>query len=352
MKKRLILLHWFNLALTGVTLATAIGSLIPSQYFPGISVLTLLLPLLVVPHVIALIFWLRIKAKKAKTNLIGLLIVTVPLIAQWPFARAQESTNDEVKVATYNVRAFYQTNNAPQEIGNWTQEQAIDILCMQEVRRNAAHAIAQHYPFRTYAPKGKNYSVAIYSKYPIIKHAPLVYSSLTTDGYAKTSAQYADVVLPFDTVRILNVHLSSTGLQDQDMELVHSRDELLEAGQFVLDKLASTDKNRGLQANHIVDWVKESPYPVILTGDFNGVPGGNLYWRLLRHLKDPYIMNGYGTMGSFEPLARRGLFFKIDWTLHSPEIDSKGQYIEDLSLSDHRPLITRFSPSPPSLQKD
>ena len=330
----------------------AIGSLIPSQLIPGISVLVLLLPLLVIPHSVALLFWLRFNPRKSSANLIGLAIITVPLMAQWPYTQGEEVSQDEVKIATYNVRAFYQTSGAAQKIGNWSQQESIDILCMQEIRRSAATPLAKHYPYRTYAPRAKNYSVAIYSKYPILKHSPLVYTSLSTKGYAKTSAQYADIALPFDTVRILNVHLSSTGLQDQDMDVVHSRDELLETGQFVLSKLAATDRNRGLQANHIVEWVKESPHPVILAGDFNGVPGGNLYWRLLRQLDDPYILNGYGTMGSFEPLARRGLFFKIDWTMHSTDLHSKGQYIENINLSDHRPLVTRFSPEPPTPQGD
>ncbi|MDC0615262.1 endonuclease/exonuclease/phosphatase family protein [Schleiferiaceae bacterium] len=352
MKKRLILLHWLNLALTGATLAMAIGSLIPTQFVPGISVLVLLLPLLVIPHLVALLFWIRLNPRKSSTNLIGLAIIAFPLMAQWPYARAEEISEDEVKIATYNVRAFYQTSGAAKKIGNWSQQQSIDILCMQEIRRSAAAPLAKHYPYRTYAPRNKNFSVAIYSKYPIINHSPLEYASLSTKGYARTSAQYADIVLPFDTVRVFNVHLSSTGLQDQDMDAVHSRDELLETGQFVLSKLAATDKNRGLQANHIVKWVKESPHPVILSGDFNGVPGGNLYWRLLQQLHDPYILSGYGTMGSFEPLARRGLFFKIDWTMHSTDLYSKGQYIENITLSDHRPLVTRFSPEPPASQAD
>ena len=352
MKKRLVLLHWLNLALTGVTLAMAMGSLIPSQYIPGISVLVLLLPLLVIPHVVAFLFWIRFNPRKSSTNFLGLAIIAFPLMAQWPYARAEEISEGEVKIATYNVRAFYQTSGAAQAIGNWTQQQSIDILCMQEIRRSAAAPLAKHYPYRIYAPRNKNYSVAIYSKYPIINHSPLEYTSLSTKGYARTSAQYADIVLPFDTVRVLNVHLSSTGLQDQDMDAVHSKDELLETGQFVLSKLAASDRNRGLQANHIIEWVKESPHPVVLSGDFNGVPGGNLYWRLLQHLRDPYILDGYGTMGSFEPLARRGLFFKIDWTMHSANLHSNGQYIENINLSDHRPLVTRFSPEPPAPQGD
>ena len=144
MKKRLILLQWLNLVLTGVTLAMAIGSLIPSQYIPGISVLVLLLPLLVIPHAVALLFWIRFNPRKSSTNLLGLAIIAFPLMAQWPYARAEEITEDEVKIATYNVRAFYQTSGAAQGICNWTKQQSIDILCMQEIRRSVAEPLAKH----------------------------------------------------------------------------------------------------------------------------------------------------------------------------------------------------------------
>ena len=78
MKKRLILLHWLNLALTGATLAIALGSLVPSELLPGISILALLLPLLMAPHAIALLFWLRFKPRKAINNVIGLAILAFP----------------------------------------------------------------------------------------------------------------------------------------------------------------------------------------------------------------------------------------------------------------------------------
>ena len=69
MKKRLILLHWLNLALTGATLAIALGSLVPSELLPGISILALLLPLLMAPHAIALLFWLDSNLEKPSTTL-------------------------------------------------------------------------------------------------------------------------------------------------------------------------------------------------------------------------------------------------------------------------------------------
>jgi endonuclease/exonuclease/phosphatase family metal-dependent hydrolase len=181
---------------------------------------------------------------------------------------------------------------------------------------------------------------------------PLVFETLERQNYSKVSAGYADILLPFDTVRILNVHLGSTGVRDGDMSVEPSREELLEAGQFVARKIAQSDKTRGLQGEEILDWIDKSPHPVILTGDFNGVPGGNLYARLLWKLHDPYVFHGYGTWGSFEPLSRRGLLFRIDWTLHDQTLSSTGQRIDNIPFSDHRPLITTFVPTLPEPEEE
>jgi len=82
----------------------------------------------------------------------------------------------------------------------------------------------------------------------------------------------------------------------------------------------------------------------VLCGDFNSVPGGNLYARLLFNLEDPYIFKGSGKMGSFEPLKRRYLPIRIDWTLHSEGIESYDQHIDHINLSDHYPLVTTIGP--------
>lgn len=341
MKKRRFVIRWSNRLLLALILLLGIGSLFPSHVLAGASVLTLAFPVLIIPQLITLLLTLRYTPKLLLLPLVGVALLLFPVLAQIPFA-ADHSKAEDLRVASYNVRAFYQNTSAKEQIARWSADQDIDILCMQEVFRSNANLIAERFPFRTYAPKSRNYSIAIYSSYPIIRSEALIFDRIPQEIYAKYSAQFADIALPHDTVRILNVHLSSTGVRDRDMSVEPSRDDLMEASGFVARKIAKSDKLRGLQSEHILEWVTESPYPVILTGDFNGVPGGNLYARLMRHLRDPYIFKGHGAMGSFEPLKRRYVPLRIDWTLHSPELNSTGQFIDQVYFSDHFPLVTTF----------
>lgn len=342
MKKRRFIIRWSNRLLFGLILLTGLGSLLPTDLLAGASVLTLAFPVLIIPQCIALIFTLRYAPKLLVLPLIGFALLSMPVLAQLPFAK-DHSTDDDIRVASYNVRAFYQDKLANENVAKWAADQNIDILCMQEVRKTKASVIADRFPFRSYAPKWSDYSIAIYSAYPIIRSEALIFDRIPEDIYARFSAQFADIALPNDTVRVLNVHLSSTGVRDGDMSVTPSKEDLMEASGFVARKIADSDKLRGLQSKHILEWVAQSPHPVILTGDFNGVPGGNLYARLMQHLQDPYLFKGHGAMGSFEPLKRRYLPLKIDWTLHSPELKATGQFIDPIHLSDHFPLITTFA---------
>jgi len=341
-KKRRFLIRWSNRLLFAVTLLVGMGSLLPTHLLAGASVLTLAFPVLIFPQLITLLLSLRYAPKLLLLPVLGIGMLLLPVLAQIPFASDQSEAGD-LRVASYNVRAFYQEKLAHEKMAKWASDQQIDILCMQEMRKSNASVIAERFPFRAYAPKWSDYSVAIYSAYPILRSEPLVFDRISQKSYAKFSAQFADIALPQDTIRILNVHLSSTGVRDGDMSVEPSREDLMETSSFVARKIAASDKLRGLQSEHIIEWVEQSPYPVVLTGDFNGVPGGNLYARLMPHLRDPYIFKGHGAMGSFEPLKRRYLPIRIDWTLHSPELESTGQSIDLVHLSDHFPLITTFA---------
>lgn len=269
----------------------------------------------------------------------------MPVLAQFPFAKPGNAPEYSVNVATYNVQAFYQVENASKKISEWVAEEKIDILCMQEVRRPGYYPVDQAFTDIAFAPKWSGYSVSIFSKYPIINEEPLLFTYVDeTQEYPKGSAGFADIVLPWDTVRFINVHLNSTGVRDGDMSISADTDDLITRGKAIARKLTNSDHVRGLQSKSLLEWIDKSPHPVVLCGDFNSVPGGNLYARLLQKMEDPYLFKGSGKMGSFEPLKRRYLPIKIDWTLHTAGISSYDQHIDHIHLSDHYPLVTKIGP--------
>ena len=345
MRKRRFILTWINRLLLLGTVVSGLGSLLPANIFAGASLLALIVATLIVPHFVLLLVTLRISAKRILPNLIGIALTLIPALAQFPFAKPKDQPQDCLRIATYNVRAFYQGLDAPEKMSAWAERENIDVLCLQEVRRPSHKPLEKSFSHVAFAPKISRYSVGIFSKYPVIHTEPLTFSYVKQGKrYPTRSAGLADIVLPWDTVRFINVHLNSTGVQDGDMEVAPSTEELLERGKEIARKLAGSDRTRGLQSKSILEWIEESPHPVVLCGDFNSVPGGNLYARLLFHLEDPYIFKGSGKMGSFEPLKRRYLPIRIDWTLHSKGIESYDQHIDHINLSDHYPLVTTIGP--------
>ena len=333
-----------NRLLLLTTIFCGLASLIPSDLFSGSGLLALIFPTLIVPHILFFVLTLRISLKYVITNLIGIALTFFPAMAQLPIAEPLNDQEDSVRIASYNVRAFYQSDNAASQIAAWSEQEKIDVLCMQEIRKPEEWPISSLFSNVFYAPKWSSYCVGIFSKYPIIYEELLEFHELPGEGYRKHSAGIADIALPWDTVRFINVHLSSTGVSDGDMSVEPNADDVIERTKNIIKKLVRSEHTRGLQAKSILQWVTESPHPLILCGDFNSVPSGNLYARLLQKMKDPYIWHGTGKMGSFEPLKRRFLPIRIDWTLHSKDFQCTDQHIEHIDYSDHYPLITTIGP--------
>jgi endonuclease/exonuclease/phosphatase (EEP) superfamily protein YafD len=345
-KKPSSILRIINNVLFYTTIIIGLVSLLPGHWLPGVGVLNIIFPFLIIPHfilgILNIIFQPRLLIKSA----IGITLLFIPLMAQLPLATLPQPGEIKWKVASYNVQAFYQKSGAAYDIASWTQKEGVDILCTQELRRSMASPIAEHYPFRVYAPNNKKIVTAIYSKYPIVDDGPLIFEAMENDSFEKYSAGFADIAFPNDTIRIINIHLSSTGIKDKDMSIEPSREEWIEKSQFMAKKIARSDPDRSKQGENILQWIRSSPHPVVLTGDFNSVPGGYLYASLLWELDDPYIFSGSGSWGSYLTLLKKGLPLRIDWTLVDGNLPYSGQYLSDVAYSDHRPLITTFSAFP------
>ena len=167
-------------------------------------------------------------------------------MAQLPVTKPIDAPDDSVRIASYNVRAFYQSENAARQIAAWSKQEGIDVLCMQEIRKPAEWPISTLFSNVFFAPKWSGYCVGIFSKYPIVYEELLEFKELSGDGYPKYSAGLADIALPWDTVRFINVHLSSTGVSDGDMSVEPNADDVIVRTKDIINKLIRSERARGL----------------------------------------------------------------------------------------------------------
>ena len=78
-----------------------------------------------------------------------------------------------------------------------------------------------------------------------------------------------------------------------------------------------------------------SPYPVILTGDFNDTPASFAYRRVTHGLRDAFVEKGSGTSGTYDRLFN---MFRIDYILVSEGVEVLHYYTFDNVYSDHMPV--------------
>jgi endonuclease/exonuclease/phosphatase family metal-dependent hydrolase len=117
-----------------------------------------------------------------------------------------------------------------------------------------------------------------------------------------------------------------------------------EHGRRIIGRLKRAFISRAPQAETVAAHISESPYPVILAGDFNDTPASYVYRLLSRNLVDAY-RSGRG-LGSTYTRSIPG--FRIDYILHSPHFESFNYLRGDQKYSDHYPVRTMLHLPQPS----
>jgi endonuclease/exonuclease/phosphatase family metal-dependent hydrolase len=83
----------------------------------------------------------------------------------------------------------------------------------------------------------------------------------------------------------------------------------------------------------------ESPYPVVVCGDMNDVPNSNAYQIISKNLYDAYTEKGWGVGRTFKFLSPT---LRIDYVLHSKELQLAQVNVLQTKLSDHSPVLADF----------
>ncbi|HEX5002787.1 MAG TPA: endonuclease/exonuclease/phosphatase family protein [Bacteroidia bacterium] len=340
------------------TILSAHVSLVSPALFWYIAILGLFFPFFLIINLIFLIIWLLRRRVFLFVPLAALLLC-IPRLPEYfqidgkPVP--QSDTNGKpIKVMSYNVRLF--------DLYNWTHNKETrasifayfdkeqpDILCMQEFFNSTGKLFHNETDLKTFLKakyahveypiilRGADcWGIATYSTFPIVGKGVLYFDEKTAN-----ICIYTDIATPQDTIRVYNCHLQSVRFRDEDYRFFEDLGE----GQEEMEKLRSTRRiisrlrrayiKRASQAELIAAHIKESPYPVILCGDFNDTPASYTYQTISDHLIDSFRESGSGTGTSYAgPLP--GL--RIDYLLHSDAFKSFGFETQNIRLSDHFPI--------------
>lgn len=304
---------------------------LPPKNFPTLSILSLgVLPLLLV-NILFMVFWI------VRFNRMALLSFSVLLIGyaifdpifEWSSKNNQVDYTNSLSLLSYNVHLFNAYEKEPykgvaKSISKLLDRSKADIICIQEYYRNSQFDFSD-YPYQYIHFKDSNNKLghAIFSKYPFAKTGAFDFED------SNNNTLYADVVTGKDTIRIYNLHLQSIGiiprvayLQDKDTRKLRNR----MSRAFVMQES---------QVKKILAHREGSPYPVIMSGDFNNTAFSYVYKELHRGMRDAFIEKGtgIGTTYKFDWFPMR-----IDYILASTDLNVISFESYDESFSDHYPI--------------
>ena len=95
------------------------------------------------------------------------------------------------------------------------------------------------------------------------------------------------------------------------------------------------------QIAEVRKFINNSPYPIIVGGDFNSVPNSYEYYNVGKGLNDAFMDAGSGSATSFHDYK---FPIRIDYLFSSPSIKAtKYEVNRNVKVSDHFPVITYFN---------
>jgi len=310
-----------------------------------------------------IIFWLFIKPKRALISAVAMLLAFKPISnivsphLSSPFTK--EKPNKALRIMTWNVAQFNimedkQHPEVKSQMLNTINEYQPDIACFQEMVaedstiKNHGHVdeflekLNYKNYFYSYNVKEDfwgyaHFGIIIFSKYPIVNKQtvgfyPNDYNSIF---------QFVDIVKGADTIRVFNIHLQSLRFSKENLKYidkptVEDEDKALKESKNIIAKFKRGFLKREIQADRIRAEMDKSPYPVIVTGDFNDVPNSYAYHTIGSNLKNAFVEKGSGLGRTFSGISP---VLRIDNIFVDEKIDVLQFNLVKKKLSDHFPII-------------
>ena len=319
--------------------------------------LGLIAPYLVALNLVFLIFWLIAKPLIALVSFSSLLLAWKLLFVLFAWhpgsAFSEKKKENSLRIMSWNVKGFngVQTNSSikirTEDIAYSILKWDPDIICMQEYNTNerpndiANHAnyFTKKYPYsffsKDYSSLQNDYFLGciIYSKYKIIHAERIPYTN-------KESLIYATLLKGDDTIRVYTTHLASYRLQHDDFEAIENatptKKKDLKAKWTVIRKMKHAFVERGVQAELVREHIMASPYPTIITGDFNDVPSSFTYRTIKEEWQDAFLKKGLGIGATYTDLSPT---LRIDYILANPSWEVRAWESVDENLSDHHMIM-------------
>lgn len=178
--------------------------------------------------------------------------------------------------------------------------------------------------------------IAIFSKYPIKESGEVrVADKTNTDPLA-----YADIDINGKRIRVVAIHLQSVEFGKQQYQNISKLRKAQKPdageGRTIISKLKKGFRHRYSQAVSVNRQIEESPFPVLVCGDFNDVPTSGTYYTITKNLQDAFLKKGTFIGRTFRFISPT---LRIDYILPGKNFEVLRFKRIQVPYSDHFPLV-------------
>lgn len=336
----------------------------PVKFWP-LAFFGIAYPVILMINLLFVILWLILWNKFIFLSLLTILLGIGNLRTIIPLRFGSHQTHRPciLKVATYNVHSLYgnQADNVQPEtrsqVTDFLATENPDLVCVQEF-----YAIGEEYlktlhkfsrsirlgyfyfkNYREFWQKTKINAIATFSRYPIVDQGFFRLEDKSTFGI------FTDLAIKGDTIRVYNLHLESIRLGNDDYSFYSNltdpgADEknFSQGSRKMLWKLKKAFTLRAMQVEMLTAHMRNSPYPVLICGDFNDTPSSFAYHTLSKSRNDAFVKCGNEWIGSTYAGGRFPAF-RIDYMLYDDFFNAISYQKKEVNMSDHYPVISEFS---------
>jgi endonuclease/exonuclease/phosphatase family metal-dependent hydrolase len=317
-------------------------------------------PVLFYVNLFFIIFWAILRKRFAFLSIIAILAGTSMFFRFFQFGISSRNIPDHVEtftIASYNVQSFrtFYHHHSVEYLDSLTEfllEVGPDIICFQEYYNDLVmdeditgifkRRLDLKYDYihsRLTRFNRYQFGLAVLTKYPVIHQGFIKNANYEDELNTTNYAIFTDIVIHDDTFRLYNVHLESLRISEEEgiiqMFDETSPENIRKESQKLLSRLKTAFTFRAKQVKPIREHMNNSPYPVIVCGDFNDTPASWAYNQISFGLQDAFIKAGRGTGKTY---IGKYPSFRIDYILTDKSLKIHRFENPRVYFSDHFPV--------------
>ncbi|TXF75986.1 endonuclease/exonuclease/phosphatase family protein [Chryseobacterium sp.] len=311
-----------HFVLIALLLGTIANAYVTPKVFPLFNLLSLAFPVLMMLNVALILFWMLLRKKRALIFLAVSLLLIMP-VRRWINYSGESAETPNLKIVTVNIKGG---TLGIDKIQDYLKNSGADIILNQEVSQQMKIPGYQYHT--TDFPL-----VCLNSKTEILKQ-----EHLESEGVG--NAFFADIRCNGRIIRLINVYLTPFSFDKGKVKPTEDFDQNKTTVKYILKRLIPGFKIHQEEVLVIQKAIADSPYPVIVAGDFNSVPNSYEYYQIGKNLKDVFVETGNGSATSFHDYK---FPIRIDYVFCSKELKPVSYSVDrNVKISDHYPVIAEF----------